>query len=281
MAVKKGGLGRGLGSLFEDTATGAESTTTLNIADISPDREQPRRSFSPESLDELAASISQHGVLQPLVVRPRLSGRYEIVAGERRWRAARIAGLTELPVVVKELSDEQAYEIALIENLMREDLDPVEEALGYRSLIERFSLTQEEISERVGRSRPAVANALRLLSLPEGVLQLLSDRSLSAGHARALIPLDGENALSVAQRVVAQGLSVRQTEDLVRSLKTPKKQKTAACPPIYREFELSLGQNLSRRVKVRPKGSGKGELVIEFYSDDELLELGRLLGGDR
>ncbi|WMJ82717.1 ParB/RepB/Spo0J family partition protein [Oscillospiraceae bacterium LTW-04] len=280
MAKPKRGLGKGLEALFADNDTADVSVSTLAIGEIEPNQDQPRKEFSPEALSQLAESIKEHGILQPLVVRPRPNGRYQIVAGERRWRASRIAGLSELPVIIRELTDEQAFEVALVENLVRADLNPIEEALGYRTLVETFSMTQERIAQRVGRSRSAVANALRLLSLPKEVLAMLEKGNLSSGHARALLPLNEKDALEAANRVVSQALSVRQTEQLVKQmLKAPPAPKAPPLTPsFYREMELALKDTLSRRVKVISKGKGKGELVLEFYSDEELRELGEKLG---
>ncbi|MEG2174140.1 MAG: ParB/RepB/Spo0J family partition protein [Oscillospiraceae bacterium] len=277
MPKPKRGLGKGLEALFADNDTADVAVSSLPITEIEPNSGQPRREFSPEALSELADSIREHGVLQPLVVRPRANGRYQIVAGERRWRAARMVGLTELPVVVRELTDEAAYEIALIENLLREDLSPIEEAMGYHTLMEQFSMTQERVAARVGRSRPAVANALRLLSLPEDVIELLRKGMISPGHARALLPLPALQAVETASRVVAEGLTVRQTEALVKKLTLPPPPKPAPPPTFYREMELALGKTLSRRVHVTHKGEGKGEIMIEFYSREELADLGRRL----
>ena len=281
MAKPKRGLGKGLEALFADNETADVAVRTLSIHDIEPNAEQPRREFDPEALDELAASIAQHGVLSPILVRPRPNGRYEIVAGERRWRASRIAGLTEVPVVVRELSDSDAYQLALVENLIREDLNPVEEALGYKTLAGQFSLTQEEIAQRVGRSRPAVANALRLLSLPEEVIALLKKGNLTAGHARALLSLSPDDATALAKKIVTEDMSVRSTEQMVKALKKepPKKVLPPKTPAYYREMELALRESLSRRVKVSHKGEGKGELVIEFYSKDELQQFAKKLTG--
>ncbi len=279
MPKPKRGLGKGLDVLFLDNTTEDVSVSSLPIGEIEPNNSQPRREFSPEALSQLADSIREHGVLQPLVVRPRPSGRYQIIAGERRWRAARIAGLTELPVVVRELDDNQTLEVALVENLIREDLNPVEEALGYHALSDQFSMTQEQIAKRVGKSRPAVANSLRLLSLPEEIIALLQNGTLSSGHARALLPLSKEDSLSLARRAAAEGLSVRETERLAKkALAGPKEApKAPPSPTLYREMELALRDTLSRRVKVHHKGGGKGELVIEFYSEDELRSLGEKL----
>ena len=276
MAKPKRGLGKGLESLFADNDTADVAVSTLSIAEIEPNPGQPRRDFDPEELSRLAESIKEHGVLQPLVVRPRPSGRYQIVAGERRWRAARVAGLTELPVVIRELTDEEASEVALVENLVRADLNPIEEAAAIKNLMDNFSMTQERVAQRIGRSRPAVANALRLLSLPEQLRPMLENGSLSSGHARTLLTLSEADAISAAKQIVSQGLSVRQTEQLVKEF-SKKKEEAKKLPPVtpafYREMELALKETLSRRVKVVHKGSGKGELVLEFYSDDELREI--------
>ncbi|MBR6735333.1 MAG: ParB/RepB/Spo0J family partition protein [Oscillospiraceae bacterium] len=273
MARPKRGLGKGLDALFIDNGTDDVAVSTLDIGEIEPNADQPRREFSPEALSQLADSIREHGILQPLVVRPRANGRYQIVAGERRWRAARIAGLSAVPVVVKELDDHQTLEIALVENLVREDLNPVEEALGYRTLADEFSMTQEQIASRVGKSRPAVANALRLLSLPEDVIELLKNGDLSPGHAKALLPLE-KNASAAARQVIKDGLSVRQTEALVKKALIGQReaQKAPPSPSFYKETELALREALSRRVKVSARKDGKGELTIEFYSQEELKE---------
>ena len=279
MAKPKRGLGKGLEALFADNDTADVSVSTLAIGEIEPNQDQPRKAFSPEALSELAESIKEHGILQPLVVRPRPNGRYQIVAGERRWRASRIAGLTELPVIIRELTDEQAFEIALVENLVRADLNPIEEALGYRTLMETFSMTQERVAQRVGRSRPAVANALRLLSLPPKVLGLLEKGTLSSGHARALLPLKEKDALAAADRIVSEALSVRQAEALAKQLlkEAAAPKAPVVSPSFYREMALALESTLSRKVRVVPKGNGKGELIVEFYSDEELRDLGKKL----
>lgn len=281
MTKPKRGLGKGLDALFADNDTSGSAVSTLSVSEIEPNQDQPRREFLPEELSQLAESIKEHGIIQPLVVRSRPNGRYQIVAGERRWRAARIAGLSEVPVIIRELTDEQAYEIALVENLVRADLNPIEEALGYRTLIDKFYLTQEEIAQKVGRSRPAVANALRLLLLPDEVITHLKNGDITSGHARALLPLKPVDAAKAAGQIIEQNLSVRQTEQLVKQMlkseKPPKPEPVA--PPFYREMELALKDVLSRRVKVVPKSKGKGELVVEFYSDEELKELGKKLGG--
>jgi len=278
MAKPKRGLGKGLDALFADNGTQDVAVSSLAISEVEPNADQPRREFGPEALSELAESIRSHGVVQPIIVRPRANGRYQIVAGERRWRAARIAGLSEIPVVVRELDDGAALELALVENLIREDLNPIEEALGYRALADRFGLTQEQIARRVGRSRPAVANALRLLALPDEALAMLQNGSISPGHARALLPLPEREALALSRRIVEEGLSVRQTEAAAKKLLAGQKKPPApGAPTFYKEMELALRDGLSRRVQVRHKGGGKGTLEIEFYSEEELKELGRRL----
>ena len=214
MAAKKGGLGKGLEVLFAENSIEEEGkTVSLPISEIEPNRAQPRKQFDDEALAELSASISQHGVLQPLLVRPVAGGSYQLVAGERRWRASRMAGLTEVPVVIREMSDKEAAELALIENLQREDLNPMEEAMGYRTLMETYGLTQEETAKSVNKSRPAVANALRLLHLPDTIAQMVAGGELSAGHARALLAFaTEEEQLDAAAAAVDKSLSVRDLE---------------------------------------------------------------------
>ena len=233
---KKGGLGRGLDILFQDTGAGGgdEGVSTLRLAEIEPDKNQPRKAFDDTALSELAASITEHGVLQPIVVRPSPpAGGYIIVAGERRWRAARLAGLTEIPALIKDISDTQAMEIALIENLQREDLDPVEEALGYRQLMERCSYTQEAAAARLSKSRSAVANSLRLLNLPEKALGYLRAGKLSAGHAKAVLSLESREAQQqAADIIVKEGLNVRQAEALCKKMaKKPRPKRELTLPP--------------------------------------------------
>lgn len=281
MAPKKGGLGRGLTSLLADNSleeTSAAQPVKLNLMDIEPNKEQARKQFDEAALSELADSIAQHGVLQPLLVRPIIGGGYQLVAGERRWRASRIAGLTQVPVVIKELSDTEAAVISLIENLQREDLNPVEEALGFASLMKDFNLTQEEAAQRVGKSRPAVANALRLLKLPEKVLDMVRENKLSAGHARALAAIEDEKILiSTAELIVEKGLSVRAVEKLVKTLTAEKKEKAKKAPSratFFDEVELSLNNSLGRKAKVITKsGKESGTLEIAFYDKDDLARI--------
>lgn len=285
MAAKKGGLGKGFDSLFLDNSSDALSeggSVMLSISDIEPDRGQPRTKFTEEALSELEASIREFGVLQPLLVRPMSDGSYKIVAGERRWRAARRAGLTEIPVIIKSLTDAEAAAIALIENLQREDLNPIEEAAGIKKLIEEYGYTQEEASEKLSKSRPAIANALRLLALPKDVAKLVEEGIISAGHARALLGLDNEQAISdIAAEIVEKQLSVRQTEQLVKALKKPKKEPSPkkARDKFYDEVELALSGVLARKVVVSNSGKG-GKLEIEFFDEDDLQKLAKLFSED-
>lgn len=283
MALKKGGLGRGLDALMLDSSTeDGGKTVTLRVLDVVPNPDQPRRQFEDGALDELAASIGKHGILQPLLVRPMTDGTYQIVAGERRWRAARMAGLAEVPVVIRELSDRETAELALIENLQREDLNPMEEALGYQHLMEQYELTQEQVATAVNKSRPAVANALRLLKLPKEVTAYVADGKLSAGHARALLAIDDDKViLTAAKDCMAQDLSVRATEAMVKKLKTTP--KVPAKKPFKASFEdevaLALSEQMGRSVKVT-RGKKGGVLSIEYFDDADLRSLAKALGGE-
>ena len=283
MAPKKRGLGKGLDSLFEETArdVGSDSVSTLPLREIEPDKDQPRKDFDEDALAALAKSIEQHGVLQPIAVRTNPSGGYKIIAGERRWRACRLAGLTEVPVVIRDVTDQEAMELALIENLQREDLDPVEEALGYRQLMERCELTQEQAAQKLGKSRSAVANSLRLLSLPEDVLTLLKDGAIQTGHAKVILGLEGRELQQQAAKLVAENqLNVRQTEALCKKLaKGEKPEKPAPLQPaLPGEVEIALRETLGNEVKVAYK-NGRGSLTVHFYSDDQLTAFANLLGG--
>lgn len=280
MAAKKGGLGRGLDALFADNSIeeiASTSAVKLKIMDIEPNRDQPRKIFDEDALAELADSIAKHGVIQPLLVRPMPDGSYQLVAGERRWRASRMAGLTEVPVVIKELSDDEAMALALIENLQREDLNAIEEAQGIKALMDALSLTQDEAAERVGKSRPAVANALRLLKLPDSVIALVSDGKLSPGHARALLGFkDEQDIIETADLIIEKGLTVRDVEKLVKKRnKEPKAEKPAARrASYYDEVELALTDFLGRKVKVGTKpGKESGVLEIDFFDKDDLTRL--------
>lgn len=280
MAAKKGGLGRGLDALFADNSIEeivSTSAVKLKIMDIEPNRDQPRKIFDEDALAELADSIAKHGVIQPLLVRPMPDGSYQLVAGERRWRASRMAGLTEVPVVIKELSDDEAMALALIENLQREDLNAIEEAQGIKALMDTLSLTQDEAAERVGKSRPAVANALRLLKLPDSVIALVSDGKLSPGHARALLGFkDEQDIIETADLIIEKGLTVRDVEKLVKKRnKEPKAEKPATRrASYYDEVELALTDFLGRKVKVGTKpGKESGVLEIDFFDKDDLTRL--------
>lgn len=283
MAKGRGGLGRGLESLFEDVAPSFESDTrieTLPLREIEPDPGQPRKTFDDETLAELSASIAEHGLLQPIAVRPKPSGGYLIVAGERRWRASRMAGLTEVPVIVKDVTDEQAMELALVENLQREDLDPVEEAAGIRELMTRCDLTQEQAARKLGKSRSALANSLRLLSLPETVLELLKSGFITIGHAKVILGLPTPELQEEAAQMIADNqLNVRQAEALCKKLAKPAKEPVAAPLPsaLPVEVEESLKQALGSEVRVAYH-DGKGKLTVHFYSDDQLKAFANLLG---
>lgn len=274
--AKKGGLGKGLDAIFHDNARADDGgAVELNINELEPNRGQPRKEFSEEAMRELADSIAQHGVLQPLLVRPLLSGGYQIVAGERRWRASRMAGLATVPALIRELTDSEVMQIALIENLQREDLKPLEEAQGYQALMEEFGFTQDGISKSVGKSRPAVTNALRLLNLPEAVRGMLARGDLSAGHARTLLSFKDEAAmLAAAKRVVAEGLSVRELEKMAKKANAEKPEAVRSTRRIryYDEAELALRDTLNRVVHVGGTKK-KGVLTIEFYGEEDLKNL--------
>ena len=288
MAKRKlGGLGKGLDSLFADlpeTDDAAAGVTTLPLREIEPDPDQPRKRFDEAALAELAASIQENGLLQPIAVRPKpLGAGYLIIAGERRWRAARLAGLDEVPALVKDVTDEQAAALALIENLQREDLDPIEVAEGCHQLIEKYGLTQETAAKRLGKSRSAVTNSLRLLNLPDDVRAKVSDGSLSAGHAKALLGLpDDARIRQAAGEITARGLNVRQAEALCKKLarppKAPKPKPDAFTRPKRAvEIEAALKEVTGSEVRVEYK-DGKGSLKIDFYSDQMLDQFAALLG---
>lgn len=282
--AKQRGLGKGLDALFSDNSVEdlgtPPSPVTLRLTEIEPNREQPRKTFDQKALDELAESIKKNGVLQPLLVRPLSDGSYQLVAGERRWRASRIAGLTEVPVIIKEMTDEQAMEIALIENLQREDLNPIEEAEGLQLLISRYNLTQDEAAARVGRSRPAVANSLRLLKLPDEILEMTKTGDISAGHARALLGFSSkEEMMQTAKEIKDKDLSVREIEKRIQESQKPEKKsarKKKTADVFYSEAELALSNSLGRKVKVI-KGRKGGHLEIEFFDKDDLKKLAQEL----
>lgn len=281
MSKKFGGLGKGLDTIFAENETEeSNSSVMLKISEIEPNRSQPRKDFDENALSDLAQSISQHGLLQPLLVRPLPIGGYQIVAGERRYRACRMAGLTEVPVTIRELSDTETMELALIENLQREDLSPIEEALGYKALIDEHGFSQEEVATSVGKSRPAIANSLRILKLPDSVLEYVKQDKISAGHARALLMLDSEeDMLELAELIYKKDLSVRQAEKLAK--KKPEVEEDTQPerkPSFYSMVELALNESLGRKIKInKNKGKQGGVLQIEFYSDEELTELSNKL----
>ena len=273
--MKKRGLGKGLDAIFaENTAENAEGAVTVKISEIEPNRDQPRKEFDSEALSELAESIAQHGVLQPLLLRPMLSGGYRIVAGERRWRAARMAGVSEVPAVIREMTDAEEMLFALIENLQREDLTPLEETRGYQTLIETQGFTQEEVSQAVGKSRPAVTNSLRLLNLPEEVQQMLEAGEITAGHARTLLSFKTPEAMRLGAQKAKEGVSVRELENLSKRLQGQKAPQPARPQKnqYYEEAQLAIGECLNRKVKVAGTKK-KGTLQIEFYGEDDLKNL--------
>lgn len=274
--MAKKGLGSGLDTLFMDNTNDIQVKKTLRTSEIEPNRDQPRKVFSDEAIAALADSIREYGVLQPILVRPLGTGMYQIVAGERRWRAARMLGLDEVPVNIKELSDLEAMQIAIVENLQRENLNPLEEASGYSELIEKFGMTQEKVAKLVGRSRSAVANAVRLLTLPESVQKMVENGDLSSGHARALLAFDDEELLiATAQKAAGGGLTVRQVEKIAQKSTEETPEKPASDTKIdnyFKEMEISLNETLGRKVKV-DYGKNKGALILEFYDKDDLAEL--------
>lgn len=282
MAPKNRGLGRGLDALlFDNSLDGGESASvsSLAIGEIEPNRDQPRQNFDGEALNELASSIAEHGVLQPLIVRPTPDGGYQLVAGERRWRAARIAGLTEVPVIVKTLTDSEVSVIALIENLQRENLNPMEEAEGIQKLIDEFDFTQEQAAQKLGKSRSALTNTLRLMSLPEKVRDLVSDDFLSQGHARALLGINDKSKIcDAADTVISKRLSVRETEKLVKNINAqsvPGSTRIHKRDPFFSEVELSISSSSGRKVSVK-EGKKGGKIEIEFFDKEDLQKIANL-----
>ncbi len=290
---KQRGLGRGIGALFNEDITPAyenssflddiqddkktaDKVVMLKIRDIEPNKKQPRRTFDTEKLEALADSLKTHGVIQPVLVKKNKNGMHTIIAGERRWRASKLAHLTEIPCIIKDFDEKELMEVALIENLQREDLNPIEEAEGYKNLMEKFEMTQEEVSERVGKSRSAVANALRLNKLSDKVKAFVVDGSLSGGHARTLLSVEDEkDQLALAEKIIKEGLSVRQTEKLVSMEKlTPpqEKPKKSADEKYYLSLEKNLSARLGTKVKILP-GKKKSKIEIEYYSKEELERL--------
>ncbi len=282
MAVKKGGLGKGLGSLIPGNLDDNEEVkvvekvvekkveSKLRINELEPNRDQPRKLFDEDALQDLAESIKQHGILQPILVQKR-EKYYEIIAGERRWRAAKIAGLKEVPVVIKDFTDQEIVEVALIENIQREDLNPIEEALAYKRLLEEYHLKQDEVAERVAKSRSAVTNSMRLLKLDQRVQQMVIDDMISSGHARALLSVeDGEKQYILAQRIFDDKLSVRETEKLIKNLDKPaKKKEVPANDFVYRDYEEKLNKLLNTKVVIHNKENNKGKIEINYFSKEE------------
>ena len=275
MAVKNRGLGRGIESIFDENSTYSDKIVTLNINEIEPNRNQPRKDFDEEALGSLAESIGQHGLIQPIIVRPTIGGGYTIIAGERRWRACRMAGLTEIPVVIKDTDEQNLMEMALVDNLQREDLNPVEEALGYKSLMDNFGLTQEEVAAKMAKSRSGVANALRLLNLNADELEALRSGKITAGHARALLSAENSEIRAKMFESALNGENVRVLEKMAKAKGKPNRKETK--PTFYNEVELSIKNELHRKAAVKSTGKGKGTLTIEFFSDEELAEFAKKL----
>ena len=279
--MKKESLGRGLGSLMMDNSVEQDSVLWVRLNDIEPNKNQPRKTFDEAAIAELAESIKEHGLLQPILVRPLMGGTYQIIAGERRWRACRLAELDSVPVIVKEMDDRLTMEVSIIENLQREDLNPVEEAQGFKTLIDTYGLTQEEAAKRVGKSRSAIANALRLLSLGDDALNALSEGKITVGHAKAILSADEEKRAVLLQLSIG-GASVRQIELLAKKESVEKKKKSA--PTVknkyYSEVEIALKNVLHRPVVVKSTENGRGTITIEFYNNDELRDISSRIAGE-
>lgn len=285
--MKKKGLGKGLDALFEDNSYDLEpqggGETLLRLSQIEPDKNQPRKVFEEGALEELAASIKEHGLIQPIIVTPLGDDRFRIIAGERRWRACRIAGLEEVPALVREYTAQEISEISLIENLQREDLNPIEEALGYRNLMDQYGMTQEKIAQTISKSRSAIANTLRLLTLPEQILDFIKTGELSAGHARTLIGLeDADLQLALANKMISDELNVRQAEELVKKSKKEPKAVPLADPSVaqaLKELETRAASGVGNKVLIRHKPNNKGKVEIQYHSVDELEKIIEILEG--
>ena len=281
MAVKRG-LGRGLSTMISETGSTVDENvvSTLNIIDVEPNKDQPRKTFDKEKLDALSSSIAEIGVILPIIVTKQSSGRYQIIAGERRWRAAKAAGLKTIPAIIKNYEDKEAAEVALIENLQREDLNPIEEAKGYKSLIDGFSMTQEEISKRVGKSRSAITNSLRILNLPDEIIKFVISGEISQGHGRALLSISDDNLkIEIAKKIINEGLNVRQVENLVKNLGTPKKPKSKKTTQLdieIKSIEEKIAKSLSTKVTIK-HGTKKGKIEIEYYGNDDLDRILKIL----
>ena len=286
MSAMKNPLGKGLDAIFEDNILEGDSgVVTLRLSEIKPNHEQPRKYFDEGALMELSESIREHGVLQPLIVRPLLGGEYQLIAGERRYRAAMLAQVATVPVIIREVSDMQAMEVALVENLQRRDLNPIEEGEGYKALAEQFSLTQAEIAKKVGKSRSAVANAMRLTELPDEVKEEVSSGSLSMGHARALLSLEeSELIVKAASEVISKELSVRQTEQMVSKMQNTAQNKKIDKPIVnsfYRELQIALENTWGRKVRISPSGEDKGSITVDYLSREDLVEITERITGKK
>ncbi len=286
MSAMKNPLGKGLDAIFEDNILEGDSgVVTLRLSEIKPNHEQPRKYFDEGALMELSESIREHGVLQPLIVRPLLGGEYQLIAGERRYRAAMLAQVATVPVIIREFSDMQAMEVALVENLQRRDLNPIEEGEGYKALAEQFSLTQAEIAKKVGKSRSAVANAMRLTELPDEVKEEVSSGSLSMGHARALLSLEeSELIVKAASEVISKELSVRQTEQMVSKMQNTAQNKKIDKPIVnsfYRELQIALENTWGRKVRISPSGEDKGSITVDYLSREDLVEITERITGKK
>lgn len=280
--AERRGLAKGLSTMISQTPSKVDENVVfhLNIIDVEPNKEQPRKAFDKEKLDALTSSISEIGVILPIIVTKKESGRYMIIAGERRWRAAKAAGLKKIPAIIKNYEEKEAAEVALIENLQREDLNPIEEAKGYKSLIDGFSMTQEEISKRVGKSRSAITNSLRILNLPDEIIKYVISGEISQGHARALLSIDSDKLkIETAKRIIKEGLNVRQVESLVKNLNNekPKKKKTNSQIDVeIKSIAESLSKSFSTKVTIK-HGQKKGEIKIEYYGNDDLDRILKIL----
>ena len=275
--AKKGGLGRGFDSLFSENAADNETPVTVRLSEIEPNRDQPRKEFDETALQELSDSIVRHGLLQPLLVRPLLGGGYQLVAGERRWRACRMADMDEVPVIVREMSDSEMMELAMIENLQREDLNPIEEAAGYKYLMDNYGLTQEQVAETCGKSRPAIANAVRLLGLPNDILELIKIGEITAGHGRAILAITDENLREQAVIMAQRGASVRDIERLSKKKNSSDKKPPEKKENFFKEMEIALKNDIGRRVKITPSSKEKGVISIEYYSKEDLSAIAKKL----
>jgi len=273
--AKRSGLSRGFDALMLENTADSERAVTVRLSEIEPNRDQPRKEFDETALQELSDSILRHGLIQPLLVRPVITGGYQLVAGERRWRACRMADIEEVPVIIRDMTDGEMMELAMIENLQREDLNPIEEASGYKYLIDNHGLTQEQVAETCGKSRAAVANSIRLLSLPNDILELIKIGALTAGHGRAILAIKDEALREEAVKLAQEGASVRELERLAKKKTTGEKSKPINRDNFYKEIEIALKNDAGRRVKVSPKEGEKGTITIEYYSKADLAEIAK------